>query len=173
MYTRRAIFSALTFLAVFIIQEALFTQVRFPLGGFSLLLIFALCWAALSTPEIGAITGFGAGFLLDLSPSSGGPVGQWTLVLILVSFGVAFLRYGDESLRVNPLSVVLIVTAGVVVTLIAYLLLGALLGVELGTRSGLLKSILGNGLWTLIAAPFVLPVVSRIHSAIFKTRESI
>jgi len=172
MYTRRVAYSAITFVAVFIIQESLFTQIRFPWGGFSLLLIIALCWAALSTPEIGAITGFGAGLLLDLAPSSGGPVGQWTLVLILVSFGVAFLRYGDESLRGNPLSVVLIVTAGVIVTLIGYLLLGALLGVELGTTSELLKSILGNGLWTLVIAPFVLPIVSRIHGGIFETRES-
>ena len=173
MYTRRVTFSAITFLAVFLIQEALFTQVRLPLGGFSLLLIFSLCWAALSTPEIGAITGFGAGFLLDLAPSSGGPIGQWTLILILVCFGIAFLQYGDESLRGSPLSVVLIVTFGVVVALVFYLLLGALLGVELGSTSHLLKSVLGNGLWTLVAAPFVLPVASRIHSAIFETRESI
>lgn len=172
MYTRRATFSAITFLAVFVLQEALFTQLRLPLGGFSLLLIFSLCWAALSTPEIGAITGFGAGLLLDLSPSSGGPMGQWTLVLVLVGFGIAFLRYGDDSLRGNPLSVVLIVALGVVVTLTVYVLLGALLGVELGSASELLRTVLGNGLWTLIVAPFVLPVVLRIHSAIFETRES-
>jgi hypothetical protein len=93
-------------------------------------------------------------------------------VLILVCFGVAFLRYGDESLRGNPLSVVLIVTSGVIVTLIGYLLLGALLGVELGTTSELLKSIFGNGLWTLVVAPLVLPIASRIHGQIFQTRES-
>jgi rod shape-determining protein MreD len=171
MYTRRVTYSAITFLAVFVVQEALLTQIRLPLGGFSLLLIFSLCWAALSTPEIGAITGFGAGLLMDLAPSSNGPVGQWTLILIIVCFGIAFLRYGDESLRNNPLSVVLIVDAGVIVTLTIYVLLGAILGVELGTTSELLKTILGSGLWTLIAAPLVLPVASRIHSIIFETRE--
>jgi len=172
MYTRRATYSAITFLAVFIIQEALLTQIRLPLGGFSLLLIFSLCWAALSTPEIGAITGFGAGLLMDLAPSASGPVGQWTLIMIIVCFGIAFLRYGDESLRGNPLSVVLIVDAGVIVTLTVYVLLGAILGVELGTTPEILKTILGSGLWTLIAAPLVLPVASRIHSIIFETREN-
>ena len=171
MYTRRALFSAITFLVVFLLQEALFTQVHLPLGGFSLLLIFSLCWASFSTPEIGAVTGFGAGFLLDLAPSSSGPVGQWTLVLIIVGFGIAYLRYGDDSLRDNPLSVVLIVAVGVVVTLTFYLLLGALLGVDFGNMAALIRTVLGNGLWTLVVTPFVLPVASRIHSSIFETRE--
>ena len=173
MYIRRTALTAIIFLALFVLQEALFNQVRFPLGGFSLFLIFSLCWAALSTPEVGAITGFCAGFLLDLAPSANGPIGQWTLILIVVGFGIAFLRYGDDSLRGNPLGLVLIVVVGVLVTLTAYLSLGVLLGLDLGSTFQLLKSVLGNGLWTLVIAPFVLPVTSRLHRAIFETRETI
>lgn len=173
MHTRRTLLSAIIFLFFFLIQEALFNQIRFPMGGFSLFLIFSLCWAALSTPEVGAITGFGAGLLLDFAPSSDGPIGQWTLVLTFVGFGIAFLRYGDDSLRRNPLSLVLLVAMGVIVTLSVYLLLGVLLGLDLGSTFQLLKTVLGNGLWTLVIAPFILPVASRIHSAIFETREMI
>lgn len=161
------------FLALFVLQEGFFNQIQVPIGGFSLFLIFSLCWAALSTPEVGALTGFGAGLLLDLAPSSVGPIGQWTLVLIIVGFGIAFLRYGDDILRGNPLGLVLLVAVGVVVTLAGYLLLGLLLGLDLGSTFQLFKTVLGNGFWTLVIAPFVLPVAARAHRAIFETREII
>ena len=173
MNSRRAFISSTVFLAIFILQEGLLSQIRLPLGGFSLFLIFSLCWAALSTPEMGAVTGFGAGILLDLGPSSPGPVGQWTLVLTFIGFGIAFLRYGDDSLRVNPLSVVLMVSIGVILTLTLYLFLGVLLGFDLGATFQLFKNILGSGLWTLVVAPFLLPFISRLHGAIYQTRESL
>ncbi len=173
MLTRRISLSSLVFLAVFVLQESLFNQVRLPLGGFSLYLIFTLSWAALSTPELGAAIGFGAGALLDLSPTSDGPIGQWMLVLIIVGFAIAFLRYGDDSLRGNPLSLVFLVAAAMVVTLTIYLCVGAILGLELGTSFELAKTVLGNGLWTLAVAPFVLPIVSRLHRMIFDSKENL
>ena len=132
-----------------------------------------MCWAALSTPEMGALTGFGAGLLLDVAPANEGPIGQWTLILIVVGYGIAFLRYGDDSLRGSPFSLVVLVASGVVVTLGAYLASGVLLGLNLGTGFQLTKNILGNGIWTLVVAPFLLPIVSRLHRTIFETRETL
>jgi rod shape-determining protein MreD len=86
MSTRKISLSALLFLVVYVIQEAFVTQLHIGGGGFSLFLIFALLWAALSSPDIGALTGFVAGLLIDLSQSTNGAVGQWTFVLILVGF---------------------------------------------------------------------------------------
>ena len=101
MTIRRYLLSIPIFLFIYVLQEAFITQLRLPLGGFSLLLIATLIWATLSTPEIGALTGFGAGILMDLSQSSPGPMGHWTLVLILAGYGVAFLGYGDDNIRSN------------------------------------------------------------------------
>ena len=173
MLTRRLFLSSSTFLFLFILQESLFNLVRLPIGGFSLFLIFTMCWAALSTPEVGALTGFGAGLLLDLAPANEGPIGQWTLILIGVGYGIAFLRYGDDSLRGSPFSLVVLVASGVVVTLGAYLASGVLLGLNLGTGFQLTKNVLGNGIWTLVVAPFLLPIVSRLHRTIFETRETL
>ena len=173
MLTRRLFLSSSIFLFLFILQESLFNLVRLPIGGFSLFLIFTMCWAALSTPEVGALTGFGAGLLLDLAPANEGPIGQWTLILIGVGYGIAFLRYGDDSLRGSPFSLVVLVASGVVVTLGAYLALGVLLGLNLGTGFQLTKNVLGNGIWTLVVAPFLLPIVSRLHRTIFETRETL
>jgi rod shape-determining protein MreD len=169
--TRKNILSFPIFLLVFLIEESIFNQIHLPFGGFSLFLIFSLSWCALSTPETGAIAGFGAGLLMDLAPHSQGSVGQWTLVLIITGFGIAYLRYGDDSLRNSPLSLVVMVSLGVVVSLVLYVFAGALLGMDLGSSFQLMKTIIGNGVWTLAVTPFLLPIVSRLHGLIFETRE--
>ena len=171
MYTRRGFYSTAIFVIVYLAQLMIIDQVHWPLGGFSIFLIFTLCWCALSTPEVGAIVGFFSGLFLDLAPSANGPVGQWALILATVGFGLAFLRYGDDSLRNNPLSLVVFVAAAVVVALALYILFNALLGIDVGRLSQLLRTVIGNGLWTLAIAPFILPVASRLHRAIFEIRE--
>jgi len=173
MLTRRVVFSALVYLLFFGIQIMFVDQINFPLGGFSIFLIFVLCWAALSAPEIGAFAGFAGGVFLDLDPSSNGPFGQWMLVLGIAGYGIAFLRYGDDSFRNSPLSLIVLVSFGVTVSLGVYFLLSALLGEEMGNAAQLARTILGNGLWTLAVAPFILPIVSRFHRAVFETRELI
>ncbi len=79
MSLRSFLYSAPVFLSVFLIQEAVVTQLRLPLAGFNLMLIVALIWAALSTPEIGALTGFGAGIAMDYRKPHQVPwgIGRW------------------------------------------------------------------------------------------------
>lgn len=159
------------FIIVYLGQLMIIDQVHLPFGGFSVFLIFTLCWSALSTPEVGAIVGFCAGLFMDFAPSSNGPIGQWALILAAIGFAIAFLRYGDDTLRSNPLSLVVFVAAAVVVAVTLYIVFNALLGTDVGRVSQLLRTVIGNGLWTLAIAPFVLPVASRLHRAIFETRE--
>lgn len=159
------------FIIVYLSQLMIIDQVHLPFGGFSVFLIFTLCWSALSTPEVGAIVGFCAGLFMDFAPSSNGPIGQWALILAAIGFAIAFLRYGDDTLRSNPLSLVVFVAAAVVVAVTLYIVFNALLGTDVGRVSQLLRTVIGNGLWTLAIAPFVLPVASRLHRAIFETRE--
>lgn len=171
MYTRRGFYSTAIFIIVYLGQVMIVDQVHLPFGGFSIFLIFTLCWAALSTPEVGAIVGFFAGLFMDFAPSSNGPIGQWALILAAIGFAIAFLRYGDDSLRSDPLSLVVFVAAAVVVAVALYILFNALLGTDVGRVSQLFRTVIGNGLWTLAIAPFVLPIASRLHRAIFETRE--
>lgn len=171
MYTRRGFNSTAIFIIVYLGQVMIIDQVHLPFGGFSVFLIFTLCWAALSTPEVGAIVGFFAGLFMDFAPSSNGPIGQWALILAAIGFAIAFLRYGDDSLRSDPLSLVVFVAAAVIVAVATYILFNALLGIDVGRLSQLVRTVIGNGLWTLAIAPFVLPIASRLHRAIFDTRE--
>jgi rod shape-determining protein MreD len=173
MISRRVLFAIPIFLFIYMIQEAFVVQMRFPAGGFSIILIFTLMWAALSTPEIGALTGFGAGILMDLSQTAPGPMGQWTLVMIAVCYAIAFLGYGDDNLRANPFSLVFLVAGGVIASQFLFLLLGLLLGQAIGSVQQVLFIFAGTAFWSAIITPLILPVVSAIHSEIFGTKNRI
>ena len=173
MQTRKILISFPIFLLVYILQEAFVTQMRLPAGGFNLFLIFALIWAAMSTPELGALSGFGAGLLMDLSQSSPGPIGHWTLVMILVSFVIAFLGYGDDNVRANPMNFVVLVSGGVFGVQFTFLLLGLMLGQEVGAVAQVIFVLVGTAFWSALVTPIILPVVSRIHAAVHGTSSRI
>ncbi|MFM8447729.1 MAG: rod shape-determining protein MreD, partial [Candidatus Nanopelagicaceae bacterium] len=102
MWRREVLLSTLTFALLFIAQEAFVNQIHLPLGGFSLILLAALIWSSISEPEIAAVTGFIAGLFMDLSPSTDGPFGHWTLVLVVSCFVISYLGYGDDAVNSNP-----------------------------------------------------------------------
>jgi rod shape-determining protein MreD len=165
MLARQFSISSLIFLIIFLIQESVINQLRLPGGGFSLPLLIALTWAALSTPTVGALTGFISGFLMDLSQSSSGAMGHWTLLMILACYAVAFLGFGNDNVRGNPITNILLVSSASVLTLIV--ITGFLLGVSFGSFSRVLITILGNGIWALFVTPLILPIVTRLHRTLF------
>ena len=167
MLARQLSISSLIFLFIFLIQESLINQLRLPGGGFSLPLLIALTWAALSTPIVGALTGFISGFLMDLSQSSNGAMGHWTLLMILACYAVAFLGFGNDNVRGNPITNVLLVSAASVLTLIAFVITGFLLGVSVGNFFRVLITIAGNGVWALLVTPLILPIITRLHRSLF------
>ena len=170
MLLRRSVITGTIFLLFFIIQEAVISQLSFPAGGFSIFLILTLLWAALSTPEVAATVGFGAGILLDLAPSTSGPLGHWTLILVLMSYAIAFFSYGDENMRGNPLSLILMVTLAQVIVLISYLVTGFLLGNSATGFAQTAITIIGSGGWTLVVTPLMLPAVAWLHDLAFDSR---
>jgi uncharacterized membrane protein len=170
MLLRRFGITGTIFTLFFIVQEAVVNQLSFPAGGFSIFLILALIWAALSTPVVAASVGFGAGILLDLSPSTSGPLGHWTLILVLMSYAISFFSYGDENMRGNPLSLILMVTLAQVVVLFAYLVSGFLLGSIATSFAQTLITIIGSAAWTLVVTPLLLPAVAWLHDLVFDSR---
>jgi rod shape-determining protein MreD len=173
MISRRFIFALPIFLGIYLLQEGFVVQMRLPAGGFSLMLIVTLIWAAMSTPEIGALTGFGSGLLMDLSQTSSGPMGQWTLIMILTGYLVSFLSYGDDHVRANPLNIVFLVLLGVVVSQVSFAIIGLLLGEQLGSIGQVIFICLGNAFWSAIVTPLLLPVISRLHALVFGTASRI
>jgi len=168
MFARKFLISFPIFVTMFVVQEAVVNQFRVLGGGLELFLIFTLLWAALSTPELGAVTGFGAGLLMDLSQTTSSPMGQWTLIMILAGFSVSYLGYGDDNFRGNPISLVIIVAIAVPLTRLVYLVIGLMLGSELGSVLQVGISLLSSALWAVAIVPLLMPIVTRVHGALFQ-----
>ena len=167
MWRREVALSTLTFAILFLVQEAFVNQIRLPLGGFSLIVLAALVWSSISEPEIAGVTGFIAGLFMDLSPSTDGPFGHWTLVLTVACFVISYLGYGDDALNSNPAGLIIMTSTAVITTLIFYLIVGMLFGLEVGSLSSVIKSILGFGLWSALISPIVVPFIARAHSIVY------
>ena len=170
MPLRQFSISSLIFILVFLIQESVINQLHLPGGGFSLPLLIALTWAALSTPTVGALTGFISGFFMDLSQSSSGPMGHWTLIMILACYAVAFLGSGNDNVRGNPVTNIFLVSIASVLTLLAFVIAGLLLGISAGSFSRILITILSNGIWALLVTPLILPIFTRLHRVVLRDR---
>ena len=155
---------------MFILQESVISQFKIFGGGISLFLIFTLLWAALGSPELGAVTGFGAGLLMDLSQTTSSPMGQWTLIMILAGFSISYLGYGDDNFRGNPISLVIIVAVAVPLTRLVYLVIGLMLGGEMGSVLQVFMSLLSSALWSVAIVPLLMPVVTRVHGALFEVQ---
>lgn len=167
MLVRQFSISSLVFILVFLIQESIINQLRLPGGGFSLPLLIALTWAALSTPTVGALTGFISGLLMDLSQGSSGAMGHWTLIMILACYAVAFLGFGNDNVRGNPITNIFLVSSASAITLTVFVISGLLLGMSVGSFGQVLIKIIGNGIWALLVTPLILPVVTRLHRLLF------
>lgn len=170
MQTRKILFSIPIFIATYIFQEAVVSQFRLPGGGFSVFMIFTLVWASISSPEIAALSGFFAGFLMDISQGSSGPVGQWTLILILISYGISYFGYGKDNIYASPLGVVFFVVIANLAAEFIFIVTGVLLGNALPSLNEIALTLLGNTLWTLAMTPIFLPLFSRLHNLVFETR---
>ncbi|CAB4876433.1 unannotated protein [freshwater metagenome] len=169
MFLRKFAISAPIFVIIYILQEAFVSQLRLTGGGFSLFLIFTLIWCALSEPEVGAMVGFGAGILMDLSESSSGPMGQWTLIMILAGFAIAYLGFGDNNFRSSPISLIVLTVIGVFLARLVYFVVGLMLGNEAGSLQHVLASLIGQSLWALVVAPLLVPIITRVHGLVYES----
>jgi len=154
---------------VFIFQQSAMSQFHLPGGGFSIFLILVFAWSAISTTDVALVIGFSSGILLDLVQGSDAPFGQWTLIIVLVSYAVSYLSFGDA----NPLGIVFVVIAANLSAQIFFLASGALLGVQVGALGQILLTLIGTSIWTLVITPILLPLFTKMHESIFNTRASL
>lgn len=117
-------------LAVVLLQVGLLARLPFPSATPDLAGVVVAAVAIARGARSGAICGFAAGLLLDLTPPAAHAVGQWALVLTLV--GAAAGRLADPRLRPSTR----IALVGVLVGLanVANLVVAGLVG--LGWPSG-------------------------------------
>ncbi len=160
--------SSIVLSSIFIVQESLISQFRLPGGGFSILIISALSWAIMSEREVAAVIGFLAGLLMDLSQSTSGPIGQWTLIMLLTSYGISYLGYGDDNFFGGAIGVVFSIVLANLIVEMMFLVSGPLLGVSIGSFGQIFTILIGTSVWTLFITPIVLPFFAKLHRLIFQ-----
>lgn len=166
------IFSTLGFFFIlFVIQESAISLIHFPISGFSFYLAVAISLIAFEDHNAAVITGFLAGVVLDLSPTSNAPFGQWALILTVIGYIFAANRDSISDLTDSPIAFVIFVGAGVTIALGMYLLFGSLLGEQNGSLSNDGVIVGGNLLWTIIFTPMFLPLLSRAREYSLTSRE--
>jgi len=166
------IFSTLAFFfALFVVQESAVSLIHFPISGFSLYLAIAISLIAFEDHNGALITGFLAGIVLDLSPTSNAPFGQWALILTTIGFLFAVNRDSISDLTSSPITFVIFVSGGVTLALIAYLGFGTLLGEQNGSLGHDGMVLLGNLTWTVIFTPMFLPALERVREYSLTARE--
>ncbi len=173
MITRQIAISTPIFICVYIVQESVISQFRLPGGGFSILMIFALIWAVLSQSEVAAVIGFTSGLLMDLSQSSAGPFGQWTLIMLLAGYAISYVGNGDDNIHGNAIGIVFFVVIANFLAEISFLVTSALLGVAIGSFDQVPLTLIGMMLWTLLISPILLPIFTRLHEFTFYSRSAI
>ncbi len=159
------------FFFLFVIQESAVSLIHFPISGFSLYLAIAISLIAFEDHNGSIVTGFLAGIVLDLSPTSSAPFGQWALILTSVAFLFAVNRDSIADLTSSPITFVIFVGAGVSLALVTYVIFGTLLGEQNGSLKHDSAIVLGNLLWTLLFTPIFLPALSRVREYSLTARE--
>lgn len=166
-------FSSILLLFFFVVQESAISKIDFPIAGFSLYLCVVLGLMALED-RFGAISfGFIAGIILDFSPSSDSPFGKWALILTIVGYLFSRNRESIGDFTERPIVFMLFVTAGATITLLIFLIVGLILGENNGNILNNLKTVFGNGLWTLLFSSILLPIIVKLRALTLTSRERI
>ena len=167
----RAGISALFLFFVFVIQEAAISKISLPISGFSLYLAVLLGAMALEDRSGAIVLGFIGGLILDFSPTADSPVGKWAFVLTAIGYVFSTNRESIGDFTARPIAFVFFTAIGSVLTLIIFLMIGLLLGENSGSFSHNLVVVIGNGIWTLIFAPILLPLLVKWRALTLTSRE--
>jgi rod shape-determining protein MreD len=139
------------------LQEVVISRIPFPFADPSIFLIFVISWAFLEDQLLAALQGFLAGLILDISPLSVGVIGHWAFVLAAISYGVSELGVQLRSSKRSPLTLTVVVTAGIFFTLIFFVISGALINSNQGY--GFTQTVPGVVFWSLVFTPLISPLI--------------
>jgi rod shape-determining protein MreD len=139
--------------AAVVLQTAVLSQVAIDGVVPDLALVLVVAAALVRGPEVGAVTGFVAGLLVDLAPPADHVAGRWALALVVVGYLAGRLRYDAAS----PVSAVLAVGAGTFVGTSVFALSGLVLHDGALPVGDMLRVIALSVFLDLIIAPLLLP----------------
>lgn len=125
MTTRRFLAVVLVVVTTTVLEVAVMSRLGLPGATPDIVTIAVVGLAFVLGPGAGAMTGFAAGFVLDIAPPADGTVGVTALILAVVGYAAGSVNLPDE----RPMLPATLVVAGSAVTVV---LLQAGIGTFLG-----------------------------------------
>jgi rod shape-determining protein MreD len=170
--TKIALHSAFLLL-LFVLQDSIISLIHFPIAGFSLYLGVLFALLASQDRNNALVLGFIGGLILDLTPSSTAPFGQWGLVITLAAYAVTQNREMFGDFLSSPLYFLAYLNLCIIGSLALYFLLGQILGESNGSLGRFVIIVLGNAIWTSIFIPLLLPAINKVEDLISSVGEQI
>lgn len=159
----RAIAIGFLVLAALVLQSTVLEQVTFLGVTPQLALIVVASLAYLNGSRVGVVTGFAAGFLLDLQlPEQGTIVGITPLLYVLLGYGVGAMR--EYSLSESVWAPVFTVTVVSAIFEFSYAGLSIIMGQKWVSLTYTAKVAGLVVLYNTLLTPFVFPLVRRISN---------
>jgi rod shape-determining protein MreD len=156
---RRGLLAAVLVATALLIQLTVLAPLPLPGGTPDLVLLVVITFGLVHGEVTGMAVGFGAGLALDLVPPADSPVGLWALVLCVVGYLAGAARGETERSALAPLAIVVGLS---LVSVIGFAGMSVLMGSDRVTWLGLLGVALSTALYTVLLAPFVVPLVTAL-----------
>src|SRR3954452_19707576 len=156
----RALVLTLVLVAAVVLQVAVFSA--FSLDGVvpNLALLVVVAAALVRGPEFAAVLGFLGGLAIDLAPPADHVAGRWALALVVVGYLAGRVRHDAGTSAVGAL--VTVAACSFVGTSI-FALSGMVLQDPSVPVGEALRVIPVSVLYDVLLAPFLLPLVLRLH----------
>lgn len=158
MRLNRILLPTVLVVVAMVIQVSVLARLHLPGAVPDLLLLTVLGLALTYGHVAGALIGFGAGLLADLSPPAEHAVGRYALVLCVIGY-LAGLAKPDKGRVRTAAGPMLVVVAAAVGGTLLYVSVGVLVGDTAGAHVGLGKLLFTAALYDLLLAPFTVPLV--------------
>lgn len=157
MWPRQLAVCATTILAAMLIQQAFLSRIGIPGSTPDLLLVTVIALALAYGPMIGAVCGFAAGLLLDLSPSTAGVIGLTALIFL----AIGFITGGIIDPRDRTVPIIMgIVALSTGASVLVFALVSAILGSDRVLWDEVPALVLSASLYGLLLAPPVVLFVN-------------
>ena len=154
IYKYVALYSTIFFAVVF--QPTFLARLSLPGATPDLVIVVLCCWAITKGPEVGAIAGFMAGFLIDVAPPGNHIMGIASIILAIIGYVIGIVGGGQSRSFFRPL-----VISGVGAT--SFFLFRSLSGVFVGNFISLnvfSVNFLTQGIYAAALAIFVYPGIT-------------
>ncbi|MET9292654.1 rod shape-determining protein MreD [Streptomyces sp. NPDC003077] len=158
MRINRILLSTALVVVALVLQVGVLARLQLPGAVPDLVLLTVLGLALVYGHVGGALVGFGAGLLADLTPPSDHAVGRYALVLCVIGYIAGLTRPENGRHRSATMPLIVVVAAAIGSTLL-YAGVGALVGDTAARHVGLVSLLFTAALYDLLLAPFAVPLV--------------